>query len=74
MQDWRAIARFRDSEALITFGSSQFEVTQTYQEAFLEIIHPDIRNLCHRIVLQRWKGEPTRGKWIDIGIMRLPAM
>lgn len=74
MQDWRAIAKFGNGkEALVVLGPSQFHVSQAYQEAFLEIIHPDIQSVCSGIVLQRWKGEPTRGKWADVGTLKMPG-
>lgn len=73
MQDWRAIAKIRGGrEALVTLGENQFQVTQTYQEAFLEVIHPDLQALCDGIVLQRWKGQPERGRWVEVGTLRLP--
>lgn len=74
MQDWRAIAKFGNGkEALVVLGATQFQVSQTYQESFLEIIHPDIQSVCTGITLQRWKGEPQRGKWVDVGALRLPG-
>ncbi len=73
MQDWRAIAKFRDGrEALVFLGPSQFQVSRNYKEAFLEVIHPDIQRACVGIILQRWKGEPQRGYWADASMLRVP--
>ena len=74
MQEWRAIARLKNGkEALIVFGSSQFQITNIYQEAFLEVIHPDLHATCEGIILQRWRGNPTKGNWQEVGSLRIPG-
>lgn len=79
MQDWRAIAKFGPGkEALVVLGGSQFQVVQSYQEAFLEVIHTDLQAACDGIVLQRWKPKSDKpncdkGRWADVGTLRLPG-
>lgn len=73
MQDWRALAKFEyGKEALVVLGVSQFQINETYKEAFLDIIHPDIQSECTSIVIQKWSGRPKRGRWIDVGTLHVP--
>jgi hypothetical protein len=75
MQDWRVIAKFgHEKQALIVLGSSHHQVGDTYQEAFMEVIHPDIRSECTGVVVQKWKGEPMRGKWLDMEVLSLQSI
>ena len=73
MQNWRAVAHLRRKEALIILGQSQFQVTNTYQEAFLEVVHPDLQATCEGISLQKWQGQPERGRWINVATLRIPG-
>lgn len=64
MQNWRAVANTRDGkQALICLGKSQAEVMSTFKQAFVEVIHPEVRQTCRGITLQRWVGRIDRGQW-----------
>jgi len=74
MQNWRAVAVLKDGkEALIVMGHSQFQVTNLYHEAFLEVVHPELQATCEGIVLQKWHGKPERGRWVNAGTLRMPG-
>jgi len=74
MQNWRAIAHLKNGrEALVVLGQSQFQVSNTYQEAFLEVVHPDLHATCEGITLQRWHGKPEKGTWVNVGTLRIPG-
>jgi hypothetical protein len=74
MNNWRAIAHLKNGkEALVVLGQSQYQVTNAYQEAFLEVVHPDLHATCSGISLQQWRGKPERGYWKTVGTLRMPG-
>jgi len=74
MQNWRAVAHFKNGkDALVILGISQYQVTTTYHEAFLDVIHPELQSICTGISLQRWRGKPDRGNWLPVGTLKIPG-
>lgn len=73
-QNWRALAIDKTNvERHICLGNSFRQVKEGYAKAFLTLLTPGERNSTQRIVLQRWKGTETSGRWESRSLLPVPA-
>jgi len=82
VQNWRVIALIKKKtrtkappeEALVYMGTSSHQVSICYKHAFREIFDDHACEDVLAIVMQKWKGHPECGKWLDVSKLDIPVV
>jgi hypothetical protein len=82
VQNWRVIALLKKKnkpkapieEALVYIGTSSHQVSICYKHAFREIFDDKIKEDILGVIMQKWKGRPDCGRWIDVSKLDIPVI
>lgn len=73
IMNWRTMASLQDgTEALLTLGTSLFQVSNLYQSAFHEVLADELKSKVININAQKWIGNEKKGNWITYATLYVP--